>query len=98
MSSSPAVVDGKVYMGSSDHYFYCLDAESGSVLQTYSTRNNIESSPAVADGKIFVGCLDGYVYCFVETVIPEFPSATMLPLFTFATLITMIARTPNAPL
>jgi outer membrane protein assembly factor BamB len=61
--SSPAVVDGKVYIGSSDGYIYCLDADTGSKIWSYKTGDYVPSSPAVASGKVYVGSEDGYIYC-----------------------------------
>jgi outer membrane protein assembly factor BamB len=61
--SSPAVADGKVYVGSSYAKVYCLDALTGAHIWNYTTGNWVESSPAVADGKVYVGSYDFRVYC-----------------------------------
>ena len=61
--SSPAVYDGKVYVGSFDHNVYCFDAATGDFVWSYPTGYWVRSSPAVADGKVFVGAEDGKVYC-----------------------------------
>ena len=53
--SSPAVADGKVYVGSFDDRVYCLDALNGSQVWNYTTEGDIFSSPAVADGRVYVG-------------------------------------------
>src|SRR5580765_6214433 len=47
--SSPAVVQGKVYFGSSDGNFYALAAESGAQQWKFETKSRVPSSPAVAD-------------------------------------------------
>jgi len=64
---SPAVVDGKVYVGSDDRNVYCLDASTGAKLWNYMTGYSagdyVTSSPAVADGKVYVGSRDYSVYC-----------------------------------
>src|SRR5659263_375076 len=47
--SSPAVVDGKVYIGSLetlDGKVYCLDAASGAFIWSYTTGGAVWSSPA----------------------------------------------------
>jgi len=62
--SSPAVANGKVYIGSYDKKVYCLDASTGTKIWEYTTGGNVSSSPAVADGKVYVGSDDGKVYCF----------------------------------
>lgn len=66
--SSPAVANGKVYIGEGLHQdvdskLYCLDAATGSFLWSFQTSSHVESSPAVVDGKVyFGGGVDG-VYC-----------------------------------
>ena len=62
-SSSPAVVNGKVYIGSHDGYIYCLDATTGEVVWKYEIGNYVSSFPAVVNGKVYIGydalyCLD----------------------------------------
>jgi outer membrane protein assembly factor BamB len=64
MSGSPAVADGKVYIGSWDKKFYCLDAATGVKLWDYLTGLEITSSPAIVNGKVYIGSNDGKVYCF----------------------------------
>jgi len=61
--SSPAVADGRVYIGSKDAKVYCLNASTGAFIWSYTTGNCVESSPAVADGRVYVGSIDGKVYC-----------------------------------
>lgn len=63
VTSSPSIVDGRVYVGSQDKNVYCLDAWNGSFLWKYATGGRIESSPAVANGKVYVAPDDGYLYC-----------------------------------
>jgi len=64
VDSSPAVADGKVYVGSYDNKTYCLNASTGAKIWSYTTGSCVVSSPAVADGKVYVGSLDGKVYAF----------------------------------
>jgi len=66
--SSPAIVDGKVYVGSYDGKIYCLNASNGSKIWSYTTSNYVFSSPAVADGKVCVGSANGLIYAFATTV------------------------------
>jgi len=61
--SSPAVADGRVYVGSYDGKVYCLNAGNGAFIWSYTTGGGVFSSPAVADGKVYVGSGDWYVYC-----------------------------------
>jgi outer membrane protein assembly factor BamB len=60
--SSPAVVDGTVYIGHGDHNLYALDAASGTVRWAFATGDHVVSSPAVADGTVVVGSDDGTLY------------------------------------
>jgi outer membrane protein assembly factor BamB len=62
--SSPAVVDSKLYVGSGDGKFYCLNAENGSKIWEFQTGDMIrDSSPAVYEGKVYFGSDDGNLYC-----------------------------------
>ena len=63
LTSSPAVADGKVYIGLSDYNVYCLDAYDGSKIWNYTTGHRVYSSPVVADGKVYIGSYDHNVYC-----------------------------------
>jgi len=53
--SSPAVVDGKVFVGSDDGNIYALDASTGTkIWNTTLTPDYVSGSPAVANSRIFV--------------------------------------------
>ena len=60
--SSPAVVDGVVFVGSDDGKLYALDYIEGVELWSYPTGGSVFSSPAVVDGVVFVGSGNGRVY------------------------------------
>ena len=62
ISSSPAIVDNKVYIGSYSDKIYCLDAITGSEIWNYTTGGDVYSSPAVANDIVYVGSTDGKVY------------------------------------
>jgi outer membrane protein assembly factor BamB len=61
--SSPAVVDGKVYIGSMNSMVYCLNAATGALIWNYTTDGAVASSPAVVEGKVYFGSYDYKVYC-----------------------------------
>lgn len=62
--SSPAVVDGKIYIGSRDDNVYCLDADNGdNIIWFYQANGFVDSSPAVVSGKVYVGSDDDNIYC-----------------------------------
>src|SRR5690242_284825 len=60
--SSPAVVEGTVYVGSNDDNLYAIDAESGALRWKFKTGSRITSSPGVADGLVYFGSFDGNFY------------------------------------
>lgn len=60
--SSPAIVDGVLYIGSTDGNVYALDAESGATEWVFETGGGIYSSPAVVDGTLFIGSSDSALY------------------------------------
>lgn len=64
--SSPVVSAGRVYFGSSDHYFYSLDAATGAKLWSMKSGGEIIAAPVVAAGRIFIASLDGVLYCVEE--------------------------------
>ena len=65
--SSPAVVDGVVYVGFPEGTLYALNASTGSKIWDYTTKDMgngvaIQSSPAVVDGVVYFGALDDNIY------------------------------------
>jgi outer membrane protein assembly factor BamB/5-hydroxyisourate hydrolase-like protein (transthyretin family) len=62
MQSSPAVVNGVVYVGSIDGNVYALNAATGAKVWNYTTGGAVDSSPAVVNGVVYVGSIDGNVY------------------------------------
>jgi outer membrane protein assembly factor BamB len=67
VSSSPAVADGVVFVGSWDHNVYALNASTGNLVWNYLTGDSVLSSPAVADGILYVGSYDNNVYALNAT-------------------------------
>ena len=60
--SSPAVTAGTLYIGSSDHFLYALDAASGALKWKFKTAGRVTSSPAVASGLVYFGSYDSNFY------------------------------------
>jgi len=60
--SSPAVVDGVVYIGSQDNYLYALDALTGDLVWKFKTGSWVEASPIVVSGVVYCGSNDGNLY------------------------------------
>ena len=66
--SSPAVANGKVYIGEGlhrdvDSKLYCLNAATGDFLWSFQTSSHVESSPAVVDDRVYFGGGADGVYC-----------------------------------
>ena len=62
VKSSPAIVNGRVYVGSDDKLVHCLDLASGKEIWNFPTGGEIESSPLLLDGTLYIGSSDGLLY------------------------------------
>ncbi len=62
VKSSPAILGGKVFVGSDGGNIYAVDLKSGEKLWAYKTEGNVEAGPCVVGGKVFVGSGDGFFY------------------------------------
>lgn len=60
--SSPAFADGTLFIGSSDHFLYALDASTGTLKWKFETGGRVTSSPAVSAGLVFFGSFDSNFY------------------------------------
>lgn len=60
--SSPAVVEGVVYVGSTDCNLYAIDAATGSQKWKFETKGWVVSSPAVASGTVYFESYDSNFY------------------------------------
>jgi outer membrane protein assembly factor BamB len=60
--STPAVAEGRVYIGGHDGVMVCLAADSGDVLWTFAAQASIWCSPVVVDGKVLFGSHDPFLY------------------------------------
>lgn len=63
ITSSPNIVNGKLYIGSLDRKFYCFDMMNGNILWNYTINGRITGSSAVGNGKVFFGSQDSTFYC-----------------------------------
>jgi eukaryotic-like serine/threonine-protein kinase len=62
VQSSPTVVNGVVYVGSTDSQVYALDASTGQKIWTFATGASVYSSPTVLNGVLSIGSGDSKVY------------------------------------
>jgi outer membrane protein assembly factor BamB len=60
--SSPVLSGGTLYVGSSDHFMYALDAANGAAKWKFKTESRITSSPAVLGGVVFFESYDENFY------------------------------------
>lgn len=60
--SSPALVNGVLFVGSADHRLYALDAKTGKNRWEFKTDSGVASSPAVSEGTVYFSSYDGAFY------------------------------------
>jgi outer membrane protein assembly factor BamB len=60
--SSPAIVDGVVYVGSDDGNFYAINSTTGGEIWNFTAGAQIKSSPAVESGLVYFLVTDGMFY------------------------------------
>jgi len=57
--STPAVEEGLLVFGCTDHRIYALDAASGSIRWKVEADKSVLGSPVIFEGKVFIGASDG---------------------------------------
>ena len=62
IESSPKIINGILYLGSFDGFFYALNARNGRPLLQFNTYSSVLSSPEVSNGMVFVGAEGGKLY------------------------------------
>ncbi len=65
--SSPAVVQGTVYLSTGDRRIVALEAETGELIWEHEVTGPVVSSPAVAGDLVFVGLRDGRFLALART-------------------------------
>lgn len=61
--ATPAIADGRVFIGDLDGGAYALDLASGKVIWRKKFEDGFSSSPAYKDGRIIIGDYEGLVRC-----------------------------------
>jgi len=64
VNSSPAILDGKVYVGASDGEIHVLGLADGAKLGVYRLGVPIASSPLIKNDTLYIGGYDGNLYAF----------------------------------
>ena len=59
---TPAVYNGKVFVGCYDNNVYALDAKSGEFLWKFASEGGIPSTPLIEDGSLYVASEDHRLY------------------------------------
>jgi len=62
IKSSPVIVDGLVFVGSSDKNIYAIDVNDGHQVWAYQTDDTVEATPCVIEGSIYAGSSGGFLY------------------------------------
>lgn len=60
--STPAIANGRLYFGSTDGYFYAIDAASGEENWKFKTGGAVSSSPAIYNNIVWFSSRDGFLY------------------------------------
>lgn len=60
--SSPAIVNGTAYVGSTDTNLYAIDTATGTQKWKFATGGCVVSSPAVSNGTVYFGSYDSFFY------------------------------------
>jgi len=60
ITSSPLIVENRLYVVLEENWFFCLNATTGKEIWKYGTEYFFLSSPAYLDGKIFIFFQGGY--------------------------------------
>jgi hypothetical protein len=64
VSSSPVVANGRVFAGSWNGHFYCLNASTGQQIWCEPTGNQMHMAAAIDNNRIYVAADDEWLYCF----------------------------------
>jgi len=64
VNSTPAIAEGKVYIGASDGHLHVIALADGAKITSYPLGVPIASSPIIKDKTLYIGAYDGNVYAF----------------------------------
>lgn len=62
IKSSPAIVDGRVYIGASNSRVYSLDVQTGEQIWAKALDDAVEASPTLVEGTVYIGTIAGTLY------------------------------------
>ena len=82
MYSSPAVADGRVYFGSYDGTFYCVDVRTGALKWSFYAQGEVSGSPAVIGRTVYMASFAGRAWALDARngkVLYRFPDGRYTP-------------------
>ncbi len=92
VTAEPAILDGRVYIGTGKGTLHCLSSEAGKELWRFETKDAITAAPAVTKTMVYVSSNDGSLYALAaETGKETWRFATDEKISSGATMI----RNPN---
>jgi len=59
----PAIVNGKLFLGTLEGEIFCLSAEDGEAIWSVNVGEPIQSQLAVAQGRVYAATLKGHLFC-----------------------------------
>jgi len=62
IKSSPAIGDGRVFIGSYDGHLYALDIKTGKEIWRFFCEDGVESSPCLLEDVVYFGACDAHLY------------------------------------
>lgn len=67
IEAGPVVAGGRVFVGSQDGHFYCVDLSNGALFWSFKAEGPITAPAAVLGEKVFFGDTYGFVYALEVT-------------------------------
>ncbi len=85
--TSPAYVNGVLYLAAGDRRIVALDGQTGKLLWEAPTTGPVNSSPAIAGDMLYVGLRDGRLLALdIKTGMPRWEYATENPIYSSPTV------------
>lgn len=63
VKSSPAIVDGVVYIGGDDQHLYAIGLADGLLRWKFPAGQSVPCPPLVHEGRVYFGCAGGRFFC-----------------------------------
>jgi outer membrane protein assembly factor BamB len=63
IEGTPAIIDGVVYVGSTDKNVYAISLATGQQIWKQPVQSPVRASVSVRDGRVYVGTVDGVFFC-----------------------------------